>query len=121
MRPLANLGALADPDADPSKTALIDLANPSAPRLWSHGELDAAAAAVARGLLARGTSRGERIAIVSANSAEFLAAYLGAMRAGLVAVPVNFKLPRETVEYVLRDAGASLVFADAERRPVCPS
>jgi acyl-CoA synthetase (AMP-forming)/AMP-acid ligase II len=120
VRSLDNLGDLRDPDADSSKTALIDLATPSAPRLWSHGDLDKAAAAVARGLVARGHRRGDRVAILAANCAQFLAAYLGAMRAGLVAVPVNFKLPRETVEYVLRDAGASLVFADAERRAACP-
>jgi len=117
---LDNLGDLLDPEADPGKTALVDLANPSAPRSWSHGEIDGAAAAVARGLVARGHRRGDRIAILSANRAEYLAAYLGAMRGGMVAVPVSFKLPRDAVEYILRDAGASLVFADAERRPACP-
>ena len=115
-----NLGDLFDGSADPEKIALIDLAEPSAPREWTHGEIDRAARAVARGLVARGHRRGDRIAILSANRAEYLAAYLGIMRAGMVAVPVSFKLPRDTVHYVLEDAGARLVFADAERRATCP-
>ena len=115
-----NLGDLFDGSADPEKIALIDLAEPSAPREWTHGEIDRAARAVARGLVARGHRRGDRIAILSANRAEYLAAYLGIMRSGMVAVPVSFKLPRDTVHYVLEDAEVRLVFADAERRPACP-
>src|SRR5262245_10383240 len=121
VRRLDNLGDLLDPAADPAKTALIDLAEPSAPRQWSHGEIDQTAQAVARALVARGHRRDDRIAILAANRAEFLDAYLGTMRAGLVSVPVSFKLPRETVDFVLRDAGASLGFADAERRALCPA
>ena len=64
-----NLGDLFDGSADPEKIALIDLAEPSAPREWTHGEIDRAARAVARGLVARGHRRGDRIAILSANRA----------------------------------------------------
>jgi len=118
--PGGNLGDLVDRSGDPAAVAVIDLADPGAPTVWTHGRLDAAAGAVARELLARGHRRGDRIALASSNRAEYLAAFLGILRAGMVAVPLNWKLPRATLELVLDDAGVSLVFADAERRAACP-
>lgn len=115
-----NLGALLDPNADPEKIALIDLRLEDSPRQSTHGEIDREADAVARGLVARGYRRGDRIAILAANRTEYLTAYFGTMRAGMVSVPVNFKFPKETIDYILRDSGAKLVFCDAERRAMCP-
>jgi acyl-CoA synthetase (AMP-forming)/AMP-acid ligase II len=119
--PWFNLGDLVNRHADPTHTALIDLWQAASPRHYTHADLDHAANAVARGLLARGYRRGARIAILAANRAEYLTTYFGTMRAGMVAVPVNFKLPRDTIHYILRDADVSLVFADAERRAACPA
>lgn len=42
------------------------------------------------------------------------------MQAGLVPVPVNHRFPQELSDFVIRDAGAKLVFCDAERRAACP-
>ena len=51
--------------------------------------LDAATTRAARGLLAAGLSAGDRVAIQVSSGAPFSALYLGALRAGLIAVPVS--------------------------------
>jgi acyl-CoA synthetase (AMP-forming)/AMP-acid ligase II len=116
-----NLGDLIRRERDLDKVAVIDLGGEDAPREFTYRRLDATANGVARALLARGYQRGERIAILSANRAEFLAAYCGILRAGLVAVPVNFKFPPATIAFILRDAGARFVFCDLPRREDCPA
>ena len=116
-----NLGDVVASAPEPGRTALIDLADPAGPHQWSFEDLDRAASWVARGLLGRGGRRGDRVAILAANRAEYLLVFLGAMRAGLVAVPVNLKLPPAAIEHILRDSGASLVFVDHERRPMLPA
>jgi long-chain acyl-CoA synthetase len=121
MREIYNLGDLVDHERDPDKLFLIDLGGESSPREFSYRQLDDMANGVARALLAHGLRRGERIAILSANRAEYLAAYFGAMRAGLVAVPVNHRFPAALTEFVIRDAGARLVFCDPQRRRSAPT
>ncbi len=114
-----NLGDLIRRDGDPGKVAVIDLGGETE-RHITYAELDSMAMGVARGLLRRGFVRGDRIAILSANRSEYLAALFGIMRAGLVAVPVNYRFPDETVAFILRDSGAKLVFCDPPRRAACP-
>jgi long-chain acyl-CoA synthetase len=115
-----NLGDLFDCHRDLKKTVIIDLGGQS-PREFSYGALDEMARAVARALIDRGLKYGDRVAILSANRAEFLASFYGLMRAGFVAVPVNFKFPRTTIDFILRDSGAKFVFCDPARRDDCPS
>jgi long-chain acyl-CoA synthetase len=76
---------------------------------------------VARALVERGLQRGDRIALLATNRAEYIAAYYGIMRAGFVAVPVNFKFPRDTIHFIIRGSGAKLVFCDAPRAADCPA
>jgi long-chain acyl-CoA synthetase len=119
MPGFTNLGDLIRRDCDPAKVAIIDLGC-EAERQFTYAALDAMANGVARGLAARGLARGERVAILSANRTEFIAALCGIMRAGLVAVPVNFRFPRATIDFILRDAGTKLVFCDGPRHELCP-
>jgi len=110
-----NLGALYDPELGGERTALIDCRSWDDPRSYSHRELEELANACARGLLGRGLEPGDAVAILSANRAEFLIAYLGILRAGLIAVPVNHKFPADIIDFILDDSAIKLVFCDAER------
>ena len=118
---LFNLGDLVDRSQDPNAAAVVDCLDWDNPRRYTHGEVDRLACSVANGLLRRGLQAGNRVGILSANRAEFLAAYFGIMRAGLVAVPINHKFPRATIEFVLADSEIRLVFCDAARKALLPA
>jgi acyl-CoA synthetase (AMP-forming)/AMP-acid ligase II len=115
-----NLGLLFAAHGRSGRAAIVDLREPGTPRPVSFRELDAGCDAVARGLSRAGLRAGERIGILSINRVEFVMALLGAMRAGVVPVPVNVKLATETIHYILRDADARLVFVESGLRRHCP-
>ena len=98
-----NLGDILPREA-PEHPLFIDLRIPGQPRVWRTDEFDRAVDAVAHGLVRRGFAPGARIGILAANRAEFMIAYFGTMRAGMVSVPINFKLPKDTIEYIVQDA-----------------
>ena len=100
---LKNLAAILDPAAPDDRPLIIQLSSEGDEELrLSYGEGRKRIAALARGLLKRGLKRGEAVAIVAANSADYLLLYMATMAAGLVSVCVNHKLPRETAARVRR-------------------
>ncbi|MGH8622405.1 MAG: class I adenylate-forming enzyme family protein, partial [Burkholderiales bacterium] len=107
--------------AQSGRTAIFDLRDPKQPRPVKFSELDTACNAVARGLVKAGLGPGDRIGILSLTRVEFVATLLGAMRAGVVPVPINVKLAAETVDYVVRDCGARIVFLERPFHRLCPA
>jgi long-chain acyl-CoA synthetase len=110
-----NLGALiSHDDTNKDAVAIVGLDEAFSAHQYTFAQLDAIADAVAH-TLRRQYARGERIAVLAANSAEYVATMLGIMRAGLVAVPINYKFPRALSAEVIADSGARLVFSDPKR------
>lgn len=115
MAKIHNLGEVIDRGAPGDGPWLIEITADGRQRSFTFAALHRDADAVARGLLNRGLKRGESIGILAANRAEYLIAYIGIMRAGLVAVPINFKLPRDTVAHIFGDSTIKLALVDEER------
>ena len=91
-------------------------------REYTYGEIDAAAAALAGALQANaGLDPGERIAFVVPNCIEFVVAYVAAMKAGLVALPVNVRLAADEMKLILTDAEAAAIFVHADTRSTVES
>lgn len=83
----------------------------------SYRELWDRAARVAGGLRDAGIARGDRVASLLPAGLDWVAAFLGTVLAGAVAVPVNTRFAEPEVEYVLSDAGAGYVFRPGSSLP----
>jgi fatty-acyl-CoA synthase len=80
----------------------------------TYAELHDRARAMAVGLDALGLVPGDRVAIVSPNSARFLAAYFGVSGFGRILVPINFRLGADEISYIVEHSGSALVLYDPE-------
>jgi len=76
--------------------------------------LEEEVARVATGLGAAGLVAGQRVMIAMGNRIEFVTAYLGVLRAQVVAVPVNPRSTAGEVARMIADSGSRIVVADAE-------
>ncbi|MDH6114194.1 fatty-acyl-CoA synthase [Kitasatospora sp. MAP12-15] len=72
------------------------------------------ARAQAAGLDRLGIGQGERVAIVSHNSARLMTSLFGVSGYGRVLVPINFRLKAEEVAYIVEQSGATLLLVDPE-------
>ena len=82
------------------------------------GALDEAVSRTANALVALGVRRGERVCLLMNDSPRFCAAFLGAIKAGAVAVALNTRLAPAELAYVVGDCEARLAIADAEHAAV---
>ncbi len=77
-------------------------------------DIDRLASVFSGFLTGNGIAKGERVAILSHNRHEYIAAYFGIIRAGGVVLPVNNLLTHGEVDFILSDAGVRMVFFDGE-------
>ena len=97
-----NLARLID-DHDADRPALV-----SSGTVTSYGKLRDLVARARGGLASRGVEPGDRVALVSANSREFVIGYLATLGAGAVAVPLNPQSPEPELRAELARAGVKL-------------
>ena len=73
------------------------------------GQLAERSDRIAHALSRRGVGVGDHVAIRMPNSVAFVCTYLGALKRGAVAVPVNTRFTGQQIQYVLADSGAVCV------------
>jgi long-chain acyl-CoA synthetase len=98
------------------RIALVDLWGNSE-RRYTYAELETRTDAAAALLQSIGASAGERIALLVGNRCEYIEAFFGAMRAGLVVVPLNVAQAEGNIEFMVRDSGSTGMILDPSACP----
>ena len=99
----------------PDVLALVDPHD----REWTRGELLAEANKIAHGLRARGLGKGDCVALVLENCAEFIQINLAITQIGMYMTPINNHLTGPEIAYILEDSGAKVFFGSAAFADEC--
>ncbi|MYV52742.1 AMP-binding protein [Streptomyces sp. SID3212] len=99
--------------AFPDREALVDV--PSG-RRWTYGEFGASVDELARALLGRGVAKGDRVGIWAVNCPEWMMAQYATARIGAIMVNINPAYRAHEVEFVLNQAGISVLLASLGHR-----
>jgi acyl-coenzyme A synthetase/AMP-(fatty) acid ligase len=97
-------------DADPDGLALV-----SADTRWTWRTLDDLSDRLAAGWLALGLSPGDRVASLMPNRPALIVHYLACFKAGLVAMPLNYRYRAPEIDHALAVSKARALLAHAER------
>lgn len=105
-----NLGEILQVNAAkyPDKLALKD-----ANRSLTFKEYNERTNKLANGLLQKGLQKGDKIAVLSNNSVEFMELYGAAAKAGVILVPLNFRLHPEDLWFILQNSEAKMTFVQS--------
>src|SRR5215216_6641220 len=77
-------------------------------------QLEERANRLANALAQHGVRRGDNVAILMYNRLEVVEAWFGCQKLGACPVPVNFRLAQPEVDYILENANAVGIIADAQ-------
>ncbi|MCX3287648.1 AMP-binding protein [Streptomyces sp. NEAU-H22] len=97
----------------PEREALVDV--PSG-RRWTYAEFGAAVGELASALHASGVAKGDRVGIWAVNCPEWVLVQYATARIGAIMVNINPAYRTHEVEYVLKQAGVSLLFASLSHK-----
>jgi 4-hydroxybenzoate-CoA ligase len=82
-------------------------------RTLTYGELQAATCRFGRGLRELGLRPESRVVLLMLDTVDFPIAFWGAIRAGIIPIPLNTMLPAEQYAYILEDSRAEMVLISA--------
>ncbi|GCB44915.1 AMP-binding protein [Streptomyces sp. NL15-2K] len=97
----------------PEREALVDM--PSG-RRWTYTRFGADVEELANALLAAGVAKGDRVGIWAVNCPEWVLVQYATARIGAIMVNINPAYRTHEVEYVLKQAGISLLFASLSHK-----
>ena len=83
-------------------------------RSITYREAQAEVHRLANALIGCGLQPGDRMAILSKNSIEYILLYFAASKAGLVTIPLNYRLAPAEWSYILNNAEAKILFATSD-------
>jgi acyl-CoA synthetase (AMP-forming)/AMP-acid ligase II len=109
-----HLLTLADAVATHARLTPNKLAVRDSRRSLSYAQWHARSKRLANGLLGLGLAKGDRVALLAYNCAEWMEIYAGLAAAGLVAVPINFRLTPPEIAYIVQHSEARAVIAQDE-------
>ena len=93
----------------PNKIAIRDL---SSNQLLTYKELDDRACLLANWLQKAGVGKGDRVAILSQNCAEFFELEFACAKIGAIELPLNWRLTKPELEYILNDSTPKVLIYD---------
>src|SRR6056297_4134061 len=97
----------------PERVAIIDLSGDGPPEV-SYSTLRGMADGLAQALLARGVTRGDRVAVLRSQGAWCAAAHIAIWKIGAISIPLFKLFMRDALLSRVGDAGARLVVTDPE-------
>jgi len=97
-------------DIRPDKTAILDL---DTGREISYKELDDRASRLAGWLQSNNINKGDRLAVLMPNCPEFFEIQFACSKAGVVCLPLNWRLTASELEYILTDSTPSIMVHDS--------
>jgi acyl-CoA synthetase (AMP-forming)/AMP-acid ligase II len=91
---------------------------PDTKRTWTYEELDAEANRLANALISNGLKKGDVLMASLFNTVEFVFAWIGCQKAGIVFSPINFRLAQGEVALHIDDSAPQVFVFDAELKDV---
>ncbi len=108
-----NIGEIITVNASkyPNKLALKDRK-----QQLTFNELNERTNKLANGFLKSGISKGDKVAILSNNSIEFMEVYIAAAKGGFIIVPLNFRLHPNEISFILTNCDAKYLIVESRFR-----